>query len=134
MIWKWLILTGFVKLILLLAPVGDISGDFNLEDKREEAKEFAAAKSTKAMLYSTPILLALQTLNQSTQVCRTGINGLRIGICIAIFVVIIVFIPEVRTSWLRGYLASAIWFVLLMVLETVFNIYALMPIAKMLCA
>jgi hypothetical protein len=35
-------------------------------DKLAEAKEYAAVGSTMSMLFSTPILLALQTLNQTT--------------------------------------------------------------------
>jgi hypothetical protein len=71
MTWKWLILTASVKLILLIAPFLDVSDDFILGDRLAEDKEYAAVGSTMSMLFSTPILLALQTLNQTTQVCRT---------------------------------------------------------------
>src|ERR1035441_5919566 len=81
MTWKWLILTASVKLILLIAPFVDVSDEFNLVgDTLAEAKEYAAVCSTMSMLFSTPILLALQTLNQTTQLCHTGVDALHVTV------------------------------------------------------
>lgn len=133
---KWLVLTTFVKAIFLVAPFLDISSDFNLSgDELAEAKEFAAASSTKAMLFASPILLALQTVNQTSQVCHAGIAGVSITVFVFVMVVVLVccnlYIP---TRWFRGTLARFLWFFGLMVFEIVFEICLLMRVAKVLCA
>jgi hypothetical protein len=134
MTFKWLILTGVVKAIFVVAPFVDISGDFNLGDRLEESKEFAAAGSTKAMLFTSPILLALLTLNETTQVCHSGVDAFRIAVAAVVLLLVVLGCYKVPTYLFRGRLAPFVWFVILTAFEIVIEIFLLVPVAKWVCA
>ncbi len=135
MTWKWFILTASVKLILLVAPFLDVSDEFNLAgDTLAEAKEYAAVSSTMSMLFSTPILLALQTLNQTTQICRAGLDPLHATVFFIISAVALVAIYyAVPMHVWRGVIPRLFCFIGLIVAEWAFASWLVMPIAKWLC-
>ena len=134
MTFKWLVLTGVVKAIFVVAPFVDVSRDFNLGNNIEEAKEFAAAGSTRAMLFTSPILLSLQAVYETPQVCRAGLDGFKIAVSVVVLGLVLAGCYLIPTRLFRGTLTPFVWFVVLTILEIVFDIYLLMPITKVLCA
>jgi hypothetical protein len=130
---KWLVLTVVVKALIKLAPLSNTAKDFNLGTYLDEAKEFASAGATKGMLFSSPILLALQTLNESTQACHAGEDAFNIAILVVAVGVVLFGLSRVPTSLLRGTIAPWVWFFVLIGLEFCFQLFLLARIATRLC-
>lgn len=134
MTFNWLVLTAVVKAIFLVAPFLDVSDDFNLGNRLDEAKEFAAAGSTKGMLFTSPILLALQTLSETPNVCHAGVDGLRIVVSIVVLGAVLAGCYAIPTRLFRGTWVPFVWFVILTGVEIAFEVILLLPIANAICA
>jgi hypothetical protein len=131
---KWLVLTAAIKAIFLVVPFLDLSGDFNLGDRLDEAKEFAAAGSTKGMLFTSPILLELRMLYETSQVCRAGGDGFRIALSFVALGAVLVGCYAIPTRLFRGSWTPFAWFIILTAAERAFEICLLKPIAEVVCA
>lgn len=130
----WLVLSFFVKLCIALAPFLRLEGDFNLGCKLEEAKDFAAASSTKAMLFSTPILFTIRTISEVPVTC--GHHGLSAFKSTAEFFVlgVVLFCCYQVPTWLfQGWVSTLFWLVLLLALETLSESYVVPPVVQLLC-
>jgi hypothetical protein len=75
--------------MLLAAPFLDISDDFSFGHLRDEGKEFIAASDTKAMIFTSPILLALHTLYRTTEI-NLKIDAFKITIFAVMLVLVLV--------------------------------------------
>ena len=134
MTWEWLVLTALVKAIFVVVPLLDITSDFNLGSKLDEAKEFAAAASTREMLFASPILLALRTLYETSHVCSSGVNAFRIAVSAVMLGVLLLGCYAVPTRLFRGSWAPFVWFLILTAAEIASEIL-LVPLAgKAICA
>jgi len=117
---QWLVLTASVKILIMLASFLDISGDFALGDRVDEAKEFSKAGGTRAMLFSTPILFVLRTFSKIPNNCHTG--GLGISIIVVGLAVTLYGIYKIPISFYRGSSVPFWWFLLLTIVEVVYEL------------
>lgn len=134
MTWEWLVLTALVKAIFVLVPLLDISGDFNLGSTLEEAKEFAAASSTREMLFASPILVALRTLYETSHVCTTGADPFRIAVSAAMLGVLLLGCYAVPPRLFRGSWTPVVWFLILTAAEILSEIFFVPRAGKAICA
>jgi len=130
---NWIVLSFFVKLCIAVAPFLSFEEDFILGDKLEEAKEFAAAGSTKAMLFSSPILFTLRTAAEASNACHSGVNAFFSTIEVVVLAVALFCCYKVPTWLFRGTAATFIWLIILLVFEAASENYLLLPAAKLLC-
>jgi hypothetical protein len=128
------VLSFFVKLCIAIAPFLSFEDDFILGDKLEEAREFASAGSTKAMLFSSPILFALRTASEASTVCHVGIDALFAVLGVVVLAVALYGCYKLPTWLFRGTVTVVIWLFMLLVFETVSENYLLQPVAQLLCA
>jgi hypothetical protein len=132
---EWIWLSAVAKFCIAIAPFLNLVDEFNFTDRdRIEAQELLGASSSKAMAFSTPIILFIETLQQASTACtHRGVIAFIAVVTLAL-VILSFLIYKLSTDLFRGKLSPFIWLIVLLVGEALYEVFAKDRIAHLFCA
>lgn len=130
--WDWVLVSGFLRLLILLAPFLGVTKDFALKNK-QEAQEFANTSACKGMLFALPFTLMVSVMAEADRVCSGSVKPL-VAVILFIVAAIVGYVFYLIPSWLfRGTVNAFLAFLLLTAAEVISQIFLIGPIANQLC-
>ena len=111
--WQWDVLTAVVRLLFLLAPFMNVAKDFSLAGANLiEAREFANAGATRAILVSFPLQALITIWTSASKLDRCApVNWMTVALYVVGAAVVAVLLYRVPTRLFRGSFLPFVWWI-----------------------
>lgn len=134
---KWEILLSVTRLLFVLAPFMNIRGRrFGLVgNPLANAKEFANAANSRAMIVTFPVEIFVRTLAEADvrgATCQKSIFTIAVYVLILMFLAFIVL--RIPTLLFRGWLLPIVWFIIVTGLSVLVSSYRLSWLVNPICS
>jgi hypothetical protein len=132
--WEWEVLAAVVRFLFLLAPFMGVAKYFALKGSHlAEAKDMAAAGSTRAMLVSFPAQFFLAILARASNIQCQNVRWLPVALYVLGGAVAAFGLFNIPVRYFRGPLTPFMWLAAFTALSILAQTFGLAPAVNLIC-